>query len=159
MTYSGENHKLGVFNKLTSDSMNSKIRVMGDYQTTDYIKGVIVPTTDSTETWITKKTGTLRKFEQILRRTIRFSQHKQHSKYNWLIQGSCVDLLLVALEHVLDSKKVELRAHIHDSLYLACLCSGPHPGCSQAKEVVEEIVEAFLLVDWLLEYSLSKVSF
>lgn len=56
-----------------------------------------------------------------------------------LIQGSCVDLLLVALEHILASKKVELRAHIHDSLYLACLCPGPHPGSKQAEAVVEEL--------------------
>ena len=48
--YSGENHKLGVFNKLTSDSNKSSIRVMGDYQTTRYIKAVIVPTVDSIET-------------------------------------------------------------------------------------------------------------
>lgn len=67
--YSGENHKLGVLNKLTSDSQVSSIRVMGDYQTTRYVKGVIVPTTDSIETWITHKTGTIRKFVQILRRT------------------------------------------------------------------------------------------
>lgn len=67
--YSGENHKLGVLNKLTSDSQVSSIRVMGDYQTTRYVKGVILPTTDSIETWITHKTGTIRKFVQILRRT------------------------------------------------------------------------------------------
>lgn len=42
---------------------------MGDYQSTRYLKGVIIPTTDSVETWITHKTGTLRKFIQILRRT------------------------------------------------------------------------------------------
>lgn len=45
----------------------------------------------------------------------------------------------VALEYVLDSKKVELRAHIHDSLYLSCLCSGPYPNCKQAQEVVQEL--------------------
>jgi len=67
--YSGENHKLGVLNKLTSDSHVSNIRVMGDYQSTRYLKGVIIPTTDSVETWITHKTGTLRKLIQILRRT------------------------------------------------------------------------------------------
>lgn len=38
--YSGENHKLGVLNKLTSVGNLSKIRVMGDHQTTRYIKGV-----------------------------------------------------------------------------------------------------------------------
>lgn len=67
--YSGENHKLGVLNKLTSDSNVSKIRVMGDHQTTRYIKGVIIPTVDSVETWINNKTGTIRKFIQLLRRT------------------------------------------------------------------------------------------
>lgn len=66
--YSGDNHKIGVLNKLISDSSVSKIRVMGDYQTTRYIKGVIVPTVDAVETWITNKTGTIRKFEQIYRR-------------------------------------------------------------------------------------------
>lgn len=48
--YSGENHKLGVLNKLTSDSNVSNIRVMGNYQSTRYVKGVIIPTTDSIET-------------------------------------------------------------------------------------------------------------
>lgn len=67
--YSGENHKLGVLNKLTGKDKKSKIRVMGNYEATQYIKGVIIPTVDSIETWITKKTGTLRKFIQILRRT------------------------------------------------------------------------------------------
>jgi len=75
----------------------------------------------------------------LIGRLIRFSQHKSHSKFNWLVQGSCVDLLLLALEHVLDSKKVELRAHIHDSLYLACLCNNSHPNCKQAQEVVQEL--------------------
>lgn len=59
--YSGENHKLGVFNKLTSDSNVSNIRVMGDYQSTRYVKGVIIPTVDAVETWITSKTSTMRK--------------------------------------------------------------------------------------------------
>lgn len=67
--YSGENHKLGILNKLTSSIRYSKIRVMGDHFTTRYIKGVIIPTVDSVETWITHKTGTLRKFIQITRRT------------------------------------------------------------------------------------------
>lgn len=42
---------------------------MGDHYTTRYVKGVIIPTVDSVETWITHKTGTLREFIQILRRT------------------------------------------------------------------------------------------
>jgi len=46
--YSGENHKLGVLNKLTSDSNVSKIRVMGNHQSTRYIKGVIIPTSVET---------------------------------------------------------------------------------------------------------------
>lgn len=76
----------------------------------------------------------------ILSRRIRFStETRDTKKFNWLIQSSCVDLLLVALEHVLTSNKVELRAHIHDSLYLACLCEGPHPNCKQAQEVVQEL--------------------
>ena len=37
--YDGENHKLGVLNKQTSDSKESSIRVMGDYETTRYVKG------------------------------------------------------------------------------------------------------------------------
>jgi hypothetical protein len=54
-----------------------------------------------------------------------------------------VDLLLACLEHVLTKlkDKVELRGHFHDSLYLACLCSGPHPGCQQSKAVVRELEE------------------
>ena len=63
--YSGENHKLGVFNKLTSDSNVSKMRVMGDYETTRFVKGVIIPKTDALETWITNKTATIRKFKQL----------------------------------------------------------------------------------------------
>lgn len=66
--YSGENHKLGVLNKLMSGSKKSKIRVMGGYQTTRYVKGTIAPTVDSIETWITRKTGTVRQFIQLLRR-------------------------------------------------------------------------------------------
>jgi len=70
----------------------------------------------------------------LLSRRIRLSDNMwEHKKLNRLIQSSCADLLLIALEHVLTSKKEELRAHIHDSLYLACLCEGPHPNCKQEK--------------------------
>lgn len=73
-----------------------------------------------------------------------FSEHKQHTRLNWVVQGSCVDILLVCLDHVLTKMKdrVELRGHFHDSLYLACLCKGPHP-CKQAKEIVAELEGLF----------------
>lgn len=45
----------------------------------------------------------------ILGRTIRFSKFKEYTKFNWLVQGGCVDLLLVALDHILNSEIVELR--------------------------------------------------
>ena len=47
--YSGENHKLGVLNKLTSEGNQSSIRVMGNYESTRFVKGVLIPTTDSIE--------------------------------------------------------------------------------------------------------------
>lgn len=55
--YSGENHKLGTLKKLISSSKVSSIRVIGGHQSTRYVKGVIIPTVDSTETWITNKTA------------------------------------------------------------------------------------------------------
>jgi len=72
----------------------------------------------------------------IFGRSIKFSPYKEHTKFNWMVQGNSTDLLLRALEWVLESKKVELRAHFHDSLYLKCLCPGPHP-CQRVKGVVE----------------------
>ena len=75
----------------------------------------------------------------LLGRRIRFSQFKDYTRFNWQVQGGCVDLLLVALEHILDSKKVELRGHFHDGLYLACLCEGPHPGCEEAEKFKQEL--------------------
>ena len=78
-------------------------------------------------------------YTPVLGRQIKMSTYKEHTKFNWVVQGSCSDLLLKALNYVLESKEVELRSHFHDSLYLACLCKGPHPGCEQSKKVVEEI--------------------
>lgn len=66
--YSGDNHKLGVLNKLIGEGYHSKLRVMGGYDSTRYVKGAILPTVDGAETWITHKTGTVREFMQILRR-------------------------------------------------------------------------------------------
>jgi hypothetical protein len=51
--YDGDNHKFGVFETLTCPEDDGGLRVMGDYQSARYIKGVIVPTVDAIETWVT----------------------------------------------------------------------------------------------------------
>jgi len=79
----------------------------------------------------------------LLGRTVRFSRYKEYTKFNWLIQGGCVDLLLVALDYVLDHEEVELRGHYHDSLVLACLCSEFHPGCSTATRIRQELEKLY----------------
>jgi len=66
--YDGDNHKFGAYDALTCEDP-SQLRVMGGHETTRYIKGVIIPTVDALETWVTGKTGTLRKFKQIIRRS------------------------------------------------------------------------------------------
>ena len=69
---------------------------MGDHYTTRYVKGVIIPTVDSVETWITHKTGTLREFIQILRRThctlyIFKPRHVQHFFQGSLKKGTLLE--------------------------------------------------------------------
>jgi hypothetical protein len=46
--YDGDNHKLGVYDALTGED-ETRLRVMGDYETTRYIKGTIIPTVDALE--------------------------------------------------------------------------------------------------------------
>jgi hypothetical protein len=62
--YDGENHRFGVFDALTGEQ-TSNIRIMGNYESTRYVKGAIIPTVDMVETWVTAKTGSLIKFQQI----------------------------------------------------------------------------------------------
>lgn len=88
--YSGDNHKLGVLNKLTSKSKVSKIRVMGDHETTRYVKGVIIPTVDSLETWITNKTG----FEQAVETDInKVTREDKLDKWQY-----CLDIEISPIE-------------------------------------------------------------
>lgn len=64
------------------------------------------------------------------------------------IQGACADVLMVMLDHILDSSKMELRGHFHDSVYLACLCPGPHPGCKQSEEIKSELEGLLAKFTW-----------
>ena len=47
--YEGENHRFGVFDALTGEQ-TSNIRIMGNYESTRYVKGAIIPTVDMVET-------------------------------------------------------------------------------------------------------------
>lgn len=86
----------------------------------------------------------------ILGRKVYFSQYNTRvgAKMSYTIQGSCVDLLLLVLNWILASKKVELRGHFHDSVYLACLCEEEHPNCKQGEEFKKELEEGLAFFTW-----------
>lgn len=65
--FDGKN-RLGTLNKLIGVNNQSEIRVLGDYEYTIYLKGVIIPTMDNIERWVNGKTDTLRRFWQLINR-------------------------------------------------------------------------------------------
>lgn len=93
--YDGDNHKLGVYDALTGED-ETRLRVMGDYETTRYIKGTIIPTVDALENWITSKTGTLREFKQLCRRSdcnlyIFAPKHVKNPEIGLMLQTSSLE--------------------------------------------------------------------
>ena len=73
-----------------------------------------------------------------------------HMKVNWVIQGSCAELLWEALRY-LESKssQVKILPHFHDELVLKCLVCPNHSSelCGPIKQIKSEL-EALYPFTW-----------
>lgn len=74
---------------------------------------------------------------------------KGRHKVNWVIQGSCAELLWKALEYLETKSEVEVLPHFHDELVLKCLVCSNHEAdpCQPILKLKEEL-EALYPFTW-----------
>jgi len=73
---------------------------------------------------------------------------KEKDKLNYIIQGSCVDLLLVALEYLFKQKRLKVLPHFHDELEVKCLACESHKGICGPIMSLEVELEALFPFTW-----------
>ena len=72
-----------------------------------------------------------------------------HMKINWVVQGSCAELLWEALRYLQTQKdEVQILPHFHDELVLKCLVCKEHTLelCEPIKQIKQELEDLYLFV-------------